>query len=61
MKRLGMFSGKIYSEEDKTMNECSLCITEKQANDNEYISKKKEENLSKCGGCFGCPMSNMMI
>jgi hypothetical protein len=62
MKRLGLFSGKIYEEDEvKGMNECGLCITDEQEHNTEFIEKTKVENLVKCGGCFGCPMASMML
>lgn len=62
MKRLGMFSGKIYDENEVSgMNECGECLTESQAEDSEYINKMKAENLAKCGGCHGCPMAEVML
>lgn len=62
MKRLGMFSGKIYEDHEVSgMNECGLCITDNQAEDSEYINKMKIENLAKCGGCFSCPVAETML
>lgn len=62
MKRLGMFSGKIYSEDEvNDMYECGFCITDQQASDDTFIEKTKEANLVKCGGCFGCPMAEILL
>ena len=62
MKRLGLFSGKIYNEDEvKTMNECGLCMTDEQAHNTEFIEKMRDENLDKCINCFGCLMANMML
>lgn len=58
MKRLGRYSGKIYSEEEVAkMQECGLIITDEQSEDEKYILEKREENLKDCRGCFGCPIS----
>lgn len=62
MKRLGLFSGRIYEEDEvKDMKECGMCITNEQAEDSNYIERIKDENLVKCGGCFGCPMAEIML
>lgn len=59
MKRLGKFSGKIYEyDEIKTIEECCLCITDEQANDEEFISNYRSKSLLDCIGCNGCPLSN---
>ena len=58
MKRLGRYSGKIYSEEEVAkMQECGLIITDEQSEDEKYILEKREENLKDCIGWFGCPIS----
>lgn len=58
MKRLGKYSGRIYSEDEKwEIEECSLIITDEQSEDEKYILEKREENLKDCRGCFGCPIS----
>ena len=58
MKRLGRYSGEIYSEEEVAkMQECGLIITDEQSEDEKYLSEKRKENLEHCKICFGCPMS----
>lgn len=58
MKRLGKYSGKIYSEEEaRTMEECGLIITDEQSEDKKYLLEKRKENLEHCKICLGCPMS----
>lgn len=59
MKRLGKFSGKIYSEEEiKTMQECGYAISDEQANDPEYIKELYSIVSSDCATCRGCPLYN---
>ena len=59
MKRLGMFSGKVYEKSEvENMEECGLCITDEEANDKEWIKNKHDEHIAQCSNCFGCPLSN---
>lgn len=56
MKRLGKFSGKVYEESEvASMTECGVCITDEQANDEEFINKHHLQDLMDCVRCFGCP------
>lgn len=56
MKRLGMFSGKVYEESEvKNMNECGVCITDEEANDDNFITNHHMKDLMHCVNCFGCP------
>lgn len=58
MKRLGKYSGQIYEEKEvSTMEECGVCITDEQANDEEWIKVHHVGDLVDCLGCGGCPMS----
>ena len=60
MKRLGMYSGKIY-ESDYDVNqieECCLCISDEEANNKEWIANKHSEHVGECSNCFSCPLSN---
>jgi len=60
MKRLGKFTGHIYSDNDE-IYECCLIITEDQANNKEFIEQENLKNLIICGGCFGCPAAEVML
>lgn len=59
MKRLGKFTGRVYDENEvKGMKECGVCITDEQANDENWIKDRHIKDLIdciKCGG--GCPQS----
>lgn len=57
MKRLGKYSGRIYEESEvSTMEECGVCITDEQANDEQWIKSQHARDLVDCLGCGGCPM-----
>lgn len=57
MKRLGMFTGRIYDSNIKIseIEECCLQIPDEMVDNEEYMKKKKLENTIKCEGCKGCP------
>lgn len=58
MLRLGKWDGKIYTEEEvDTMNQCGVCITEEQSQDEDFIKNKHVNDLLECCQCFGCPKS----
>lgn len=58
MARLGKFSGKVYQENEyEQMEECVVCITDEQANDEKWISEHHIKDLMDCIKCFSCPMS----
>ena len=60
MKRLGMYSGKIYEfdYDVSQIEECCLVISDEEANNKEWIANKHEEHVSECSNCFNCPLSN---
>lgn len=62
MKRLGKYTGKIYTE-DKIFNmeECGVCITDEQAEDEEWISIHHLSDLIECIKCCGCPTAQFGI
>lgn len=58
MKRLGVYTGKIYSENDykeHKIDECAIIITDEQANDHNFIKSKYERIHNNCVNCIGCP------
>lgn len=58
MKRLGKYSGGIYEENEvHTMEECGVCITDKQAKDEEWVSKHHVDDLMECITCCGCSLA----
>ena len=62
MKRLGQFSGKIYSEEEaKGMEECGIILSDSEANNEEFISKHHVKDLQRCLTCIGCPLAQKSI
>lgn len=56
MKYVGVFSGKIYSEEEK-MKECGILINDETAQSDTLVNYLYETNNKRCTGCSGCPMS----
>lgn len=60
MKRLGMYSGRIYdSDYDKSqIEECCICIPDFMADDKEWIANQHSKHIGQCSNCFGCPLSN---
>ena len=62
MKGIGMFTGRIYeSDERRTAQECVLCITDKQADDEEQIRIRYTELRIRCQDCYGCPEAQKML
>ena len=60
--RLGKYSGKIYSEEEaKNMQECGVCISDEQANNEEWVNKRHLQDLRGCVTCCGCPMAQKNV
>ena len=58
MKILGKYSGSVYKFDEKDkMEECGTHITDKQANDEEWIKNHHARDLVDCIGCNGCPLS----
>lgn len=58
MKHVGVFSGKIYSEEEKkNMKECGIPINDETAESDTLVKYIYETNKERCNGCGGCPMS----
>jgi len=67
MKRLGKYTGTIYSEDYDFRNcpECCLVISEEEANDENFINERKAKNRLNCVMCVAsnspfkpCPASN---
>lgn len=58
MKYLGLFSGKIYEESEKSsMKECGRQISDEDAVNSELIGDMHVSDLMACVTCFGCPMA----
>jgi hypothetical protein len=58
MKGLGMFSGTIYSDEDRlNAPECCHVISDEQASDKSWTANKHAEDIQDCIRCMGCPKS----
>lgn len=58
MKRLGLYSGRIYDSGDDYSEECCKVLTEEQANDEKWLDDQRLINSFKCMGCYGCPLSS---
>lgn len=56
MKRLGKFTGKVYDENEKP-TECCTVMTHEQANDENWQMMKHALDTLDCNGCQGCPES----
>jgi hypothetical protein len=56
-KRLGVYSGRIYSESDDYSEECCKSLTDEQSNDEAWLSDQRLINSFKCMDCGGCPMA----
>jgi hypothetical protein len=50
-KRLGMYSGRVYSENDDYSEECYKVLTEEQASDETWLDDQRLINSFKCMGC----------
>ena len=59
MKRLGKFTKTIYDENYDFSNcpECCVCLTDEEANNEEFINKHHIKDLMDCVTCMGCPAS----
>jgi len=58
MKRLGKFTGKIYSDEDFSnhkIHECATLISDEEASDEKFIEEHHLRDLLDCMKCFNCP------
>jgi len=58
MKRLGRFTGKVYSQEDydgDIIKECCLLISDEQASDEDFIRKQHLKDIIVCSSCLGLP------
>ena len=58
MKYIGIFSGKVYSEEEKKdMKECGIPINDETAQSDTLVKLLHESKKQRCNGCSECPMS----
>lgn len=57
MKRLGIFSGKVYDCDAEDIKECAILINDMDAADPEVVKIRHSRYKNKCAGCGGCPMS----
>lgn len=59
MKKLGCYTGNIYSDGDHP-EECCVNIPDKDLNETnvERLNKIRENAHKKCEGCWSCPKSN---
>ena len=65
MKRIGIFSGKIYSQEDydnDDIHECCLVLTsEEEKYTEDQMTELHIKLMQKCDGCYGCPASRKEV
>lgn len=60
--RLGKYSCKLYIEDEvKNMQECGVCISDEQANNEEWINERHLQDLKDCVTCCGCPMAQKNV
>ena len=64
MLRVGIYSGKLYSQEDydnDRIHECAIAVSPSAENQEEAIRSTSElaslKRISKCVVCMGCPES----
>lgn len=58
MKGLGMFTGRVYTEEQRhKAEECCHVITDQQAEDTSWLKVQHVNDLCHCLFCNGCPES----
>jgi hypothetical protein len=60
MKRLGIFTGRIYDEEDfwaDCIKECCRVLKDEEAEDISVITSVYTREHINCIGCNGCPES----
>ncbi len=59
MKGLGMFSGRVYHDDESRLNakECCHVITDEQADDEAWIAKQHAIDIMECINCMGCDES----
>lgn len=56
MKRLGLFTGKIYeSDNDEALNtECCFQLSDQQAANAAFVEQLRAGSAQKCARCKGC-------
>lgn len=60
MKRLGIFTGRIYNQDDfeaGCIRECCRVITDEEAESIPVVMAVYAQEHLHCVGCFGCPES----
>lgn len=62
MRRLGFFSGKLYSTDTpiEDIKECCFIMQYKDPSERTtaFLEQKRKELKNKCTGCKGCALSN---
>lgn len=62
MARLGKYSGQIYEDNEiDIMQECGVCISDEQKEDDDWISQHHLKDLMDCVKCCGCPLAQRGI
>ena len=61
MKRLGIFSGKIYDDDVKDIKECTIIINDIDAADPEVVKIRHSRYKNKCAGCGECQVSRESV
>lgn len=68
MKRVGIFSGKVYSQEDydnDLIKECAVCVSPSASDQDEALAETIEyascQRLRNCFTCFGCEAAKLTI
>lgn len=59
MKRVGIFSGRVYDEKDFTdfmIKECCYLVTDEEIGTLECLAKWTKRH-ERCEGCSGCPVA----
>lgn len=57
MKRLGKYTGKIYDDDYnfEMCPECCVCISDEDADNEDFVSERHSKDLIGCVSCMGSP------
>ena len=62
MKRLGMYSGRIYEENEvENMKECGVMLSDEQIDDEDHLEFMRRDYRAGCLICRGCPESQKEV
>lgn len=55
--RLGKFTGTLYQDDYdfESCPECCVCLSDDQANNEDFLSERHAKDILDCISCMGCP------